>query len=185
MKYRTQILFFALVLIAQMSLIVPVRAEGFAACAQGIADKDFIAKQEFQVGLRDMIVGPRPDFKALANLNMDLQIALAEARKAVIAYLLEHEPARIATTGGMSKFSNFAWSEKDQEKFVQANEVHAQLAEKVEKLKKANNSHTDWGPMRGYMNRDLSKNPEFEKLIARFMADQKKLGDLLAKCPAK
>jgi hypothetical protein len=182
MRYRTYILFFALVLIAQMSLIASVQAADFAECAQDIANKDFIAKQAFQTELRDMIVAPRQDFKELANLNMDLQIALAEARKTVIAYLLEHEPARLSTTGGLSKFSNFDWSEKDQEKFVQANKAHAQLAEKVEKLKKANNSHPDWGKMRGYMRGVLSKKPGFEKLMSNFFADQKKLGDLLGKC---
>ena len=183
MRYRTYILFFSLALIAQMSLIAPVQAADFAECAQDIANKDFIAKQAFQTELRDMIVGPRPDFKELADINMDLQIAYAEFRKAKLVYLLEHDPERIKITGGLSKFSNFDWSEKDQRKFVQANGAHALLAEKVEKLKKANNSHPDWGKMRGYMRGVLSKKPEFEKLMSNFFADQKMLGDLLGKCP--
>ena len=185
MKYRIRILFIGLALIAQMSFIAPVRAADFPECAQDIANKDFFAKQAFQTNLRDMIVGPRPDFKELADINMNLQIAYAEFRKAKLAYLLEHDPDRIAKTGGLSKFSNFDWSEKDQEKFVQANDAHARLAEKVEKLKEVNNSHTDWEKMRGYMRGVLSKKPEFEKLMSNFFADQKKLGKLLAKCPAK
>jgi len=185
MKTRIRILFFALVLIAQMSLIAPAQAAGFAECAQDIANKDFISKQAYQIALRDMIVAPKPEFKELANLNRDLQIAYAELRKAKVAYLLEHDPDRIATTGGLSKFSNFDWSEKDQEKFVQANEAHVQLTEKVEKLKKANNSHPDWGKMRAYMNKELFHKPELSSLMSNFFAGQKKLGNQLAKCPAK
>ena len=66
---------------------------------------------------------------------------------------------------------------------MQVYKVHALLAEKVEKLKKVNNSHADWEKMRGYMRGVLSKKPEFEKLMSQFMADQKMLGDLLGKCP--
>ena len=185
MRTRIQFAFFALVLMAQMSLVAPALAMDFVECASGIATKDFVAKKFFQTKLRDMVVGPRPDLKELANLNMELQIALAEARKTIIVYLVEHDPARLSTTGGLSRFSNFEWSDEDQEKFVQANEAHAQLEERVEKLRKANDSHPLWGKMRGFMNRELSKNPEFEKLMTQFMADQARVNDMLLKCPSK
>jgi hypothetical protein len=35
------------------------------------------------------------------------------------------------------------------------------------------------------MNRELSKNPEFEKLMTQFMADQARVNDMLLKCPSK
>jgi hypothetical protein len=174
-----------LVFIAQTNFGAPVRAADFAECVRDIANKDFVAKQEFQAELRDLIVRSRPDFKALATLNMDLQIALAEARKKVIEYFLVEDPRRIIVAKGLSKFRNFDWSENDEKKFVQASKTNAQLVEKVEKLKKVNDTHPDQGKMRGYINQELSKNPEFSSLMAKFMADEKRVGDLLSKCPAK
>jgi hypothetical protein len=186
MKTRITILFFALVLIAQMSLVTSARAEGRTECAQDVAHKYFLTQKNFQSGMRDLLLANWPELQELATLNRDLQTALAELRKLKLIYLLEHEPDKVVTSGGLSKFSNFDWSDEDQAKFVQASEAHAQLAEKVETLKTANNAHPDWEKLRAnFRSPEMANSLELKNLMSRFSAGVSKLGKLLGKCPEK
>ena len=96
-----------MILALQLGALAPSSAAGFAECVGDAAAGDFDAKKEYQTTLRDLIVRHRPEFESLASLNMELQIALAEAGKARFRYLLKHSPRRIRTDGGLSKFTNF------------------------------------------------------------------------------
>ena len=151
---------------------------------QDVAHKYFLAQKTFQTEMRDLMVAAWSDLQDLANLNMNLQIAYGELRKAKVTYLLAHEPDRIVTSAGLSKFSNFDWSEEDQSSFVQASKAHTQLTQKVETLKKANNAHPDWEKMRAnYRQPEMANSPELKNLMVRFSAVVNKLGHLLGKCP--
>jgi len=183
MNYRMTSVFISLLLLLFMGLVAPAQGEEFFDCPKSVALEDFKSKQLWQMDLRNLIVRGKPEFKELANLQFELQVTLAFARKEVIGYLLERQPDRIATDQGLSKFSNFDWSEQDGDKFAAESEKSRKLMESIEKLKQANDSHPGWGEMRAYMNKTLGKSDEFKALLTRFMADQKQVAALLDQCP--
>ncbi len=166
-----------------VGLLTPSSAAGFAECVVDAAAREFEAKKEFQAALRDLIVRHRPEFKSLASLNMELQIALAEAGKARFRYLLKHSPRRIRTDGGLSKFTNFDWSKEDSERFARQDAGYRLLEQRTAKLAIANNGHPDWPKLREFFRGALRKRPEFAAMMKRFQALQKEVGDLVAGCP--
>lgn len=172
-----------MILALQFGALAPSSAAGFAECVGDAAARDFEAKKEFQAALRDLIVRHRPEFESLASLNMELQIAYAQMRKAKFRYLLKHSPARIRTDGGLSKFTNFEWTKEDSERFAGEDAGYRQLEQRKAKLAKANNGHPDWPKLREYFHGELGQRPQFGALMKRFQALQKEVGDLIAGCP--
>jgi len=172
-----------MILALQFSALSPSSAAGFAECVRDATARDFDAKKEYQTALRDLIVRHRPEFESLASLNMELQIAYAQMRKAKFRYLLKHIPARIRTDGGLSKFTNFDWSKEDSERFAGEDAGYRQLEQRKAKLAKANNGHPDWPKLREFFHGELGKRPEYAAMMKRFLARQKEVGDLIAGCP--
>jgi hypothetical protein len=175
---------FVLLFLGLMVQTTPLaHAEEFKACAVRAAARDLAAKKDFQDRLHQMIVDDKPEFKALAALNRDLQIQLAEERKVKIDYLLETNPERIITHHGLSKFSNFTWSDADESRFLEKSEANRKRMEKISDLRKRNNFHADWPRMRGYFRSELTKKPAYKTLMTDFTKSQVEVKNILSSCP--
>lgn len=72
----------------QVAIIGCARADAFADCVRKAASEALRAKKAFQRDMRDIIVEKRPKFMSVATVNMELQILLAERRRAMFEYLL-------------------------------------------------------------------------------------------------
>jgi hypothetical protein len=153
-----------------------------ADCVREAASADLVAKTEFQLDLRNLIVQQRPKFEALATINKELQTLLAEARRAKLDYLLEHDPDRIDTTNGLSRFSDFAWSDEDTAKYIEASGSYRELEIRISTLQERNNDHPDWPKLREYFRSELSQNPEFTALTARFQTQQSYVETAIVQC---
>ena len=173
---------FAISLAIGSTIAAPARAGVFADCARDAAGRELAAKTGFQRGLRDLIVRQRAAFKPLADVNMALQIAYAEARRAKFDYLLKHDAGRVDTTAGLSRFTNFAWSDADTEKLRAESRLYQALEKRLATLKEQNNAHPDWPQMRQYIRGTLAQSPDFKILMARFQARQKEVAAMISKC---
>ena len=157
-------------------------AASFADCVRDVATKDLAAKTEFQRDLRDLVVRDRPEFDALATLNMELQIRLAEARRAMIDHLLARDPDRIDTTRGLGRFSNFAWSDEDSERFAAQDASYRELRGRIATLEERNNAHPDWPDLRAYYRAELGQSADFAALVTRLQSRQSEAESLLEGC---
>ena len=157
-------------------------AETFVDCVQEAASEDLVAKTDFQRGMRDLIVRQRPEFAALATVSMELQIQYAKVRQAKFDYLLKHDPDRIDTANGLSKFTNFEWFDEDKVKFIEESGSYRDLETRLAKLREQNDGNLDWPKMREHFRSELGQSPEFASLMARFQTRQGKIEVLIAQC---
>ncbi len=160
----------------------PASADAFADCVRDAASQDLAAKTAFQRDLRDLIVEQRGEFAAVATVNRDLQIAFAEARRARFDYLLAHDPDRIDTANGLSRFSNFDWSEADSNNFMAESESYRDLEQRIARLEERNNGHPDWPKLREYFHAELTRSPAFSSVMAHFQGRQIAVAARLAEC---
>ncbi len=174
---------FTVILVAGVAIFTAAGAvaSGMTDCARDAASDDLAAKTVFQRALRDLIIQERPEFKELASLNSDLQIAYGEARFVRIEYLLRYQPARIDAKKGIGKLSNFAWSDKDEKAFLRAS-VNNNRQRQLDSLKSRNESHPDWPDMRQYFKVELSQSDNFKKVLASFDARRKQIETTLHNC---
>lgn len=173
---------FAISLAIGIAVGRPAWAGAFADCVRDAAGRDLAAKTAFQRGMRDLIVQQRPAFKPLADVNMALQIAYAEARRAKFDYLLKHDAGRIDTTRGLSRFTNFPWSDADTEKLMAESRSYRALESRLATLKERNNAHPDWPKMRQHFRTALGQSPDFRALMARFQSLQREVTAVISKC---
>ena len=160
----------------------PASADAFADCVRGTVSADMVAKVQFQRDLRNLIVQNRPRFEALATINMQLQILYAEARRRKFDYLLAHDPERIDTANGLSRFSNFAWSDQDSNNFMAGSDSYRDLETRISQKKDQNNGHPDWPEMRAYFRSELNQSAEFNGVMARFQDRQRAVEADVAQC---
>lgn len=166
----------------QIAIFGTAWARGFADCVRDAASRDLVAKTEFQRDLRDLIVQKRPEFESLATVNMELQIMLAEARRAMFDYLLRHDPNRIDTTNGLVQFSNLEWFDEDSAKFMEESSSYRELEYRISALQEQNNDHPDWPKLREHFRSELSQSPDFKALMARFQTRQSNVEAVIAQC---
>ena len=157
-------------------------ADAFADCVRGTASEDMVAKVEFQRNLRNLVVQNRPEFEALATVNMELQIMFAEARRKMLDYLLKHDRDRIDTANGLGRFNNFAWSDEDTKNFMAESQSYRGLQGRISQLEDRNNGHPDWPGLREYFRAGISQSPDFTALMARFQTRQREVEADVAKC---
>ena len=158
------------------------RAAAFADCAGDAADRYLVAQTEYQHDLRDLVAGKRPEFAALATVNMELQTLLAEARRAMIGHLLKHDAGRIDSSSGLGQFTNFDWSDGDRQELMAASSSYRQLRNRIAALREQNDGHPDWPKMREYFRSELRPSPEFKAVMARFRTRQSEVEALIAQC---
>ena len=154
----------------------------FVACASHAAATNLEAQTRFQQQLRDHVADTRPALVPLATLNMDLQIALAELRRAKIEYLLARNPDRIETRLGFARFTNFGWSETDETKFLAESDENKAMQERVAQLSARNNGHADWPELRKYFRDMLGIDEGFKAIMAEKSANRRNVEELLEGC---
>jgi hypothetical protein len=173
---------FAILTVAGGPGLADTSADPFADCVRDAASEALAAKTEFQTDLRDLIVSQRPDFEALATVNMELQILFAEARRAKFDYLLKSDRGRIDTANGLGKFSNFPWTDEDTALFKEDSAAYRDVESRLATLRKRNNSQPDWPQMREYFRSDLSQSADFAAVMAGFQGRQKDVETAIAQC---
>lgn len=160
----------------------PAEAQRAMDCARAVADADLAAKQRYQQGMANLIAAKRPEFREVATLNRDLQIALAQARHMQLLYLLADSPRKVSLSGGLSRFSNFSWSSGDDKSLREANSNYAQLEKHIEVLRRRNDAHDDWSQLRMFARGELSNTPEFQNLMVEFQNARNRIEQRLAGC---
>lgn len=154
----------------------------FDDCVRDASDKLLAAKSDFQRDFRDLIVRGRPDFEAIATRNMELQILLAAARRAKVDYLLAHDPDRIETGDGVSRFSNFTWSREDAAAHMEQSPAYRDMETRLSTLLTKNNDDPVWPSLREYFRSELSQSPDFEVLISRLQGHEGEVDAMIAHC---
>lgn len=182
MSSRSTFVILGVAIAIQISIVGPVRADAFADCVRKAASKALKAKTAFQRDMRDLIVEKRPEFMSVANVNMELQILLAERRRAMFEYLLEHDVSRIDTTNGFGQFSNFGWSDEDTQRFAKKSKSNRELERRISTLQGKNNEQPDWPKMREHFRSKLSQSLRFKALMDRFRSQQSDIGAIIAGC---
>lgn len=170
--------------VALFLAVIGSQAQTGAACIERAIELDLEAKLSFQLGLHDLIVAARPEFAELAGISRDLQVALSRSRSAKLAYLLRHDAGRLRTDSGVSAFSNFAWSDRDEAAFNAESPDHAAMTAEIERLRQANDGHPDWDTLRAFVRSDLSSMPAFQTLAGDLRANLARIEEVLVGCGA-
>ncbi len=177
-------LFLALVagcLLAQPTL---AWAGAFSDCVEDVVARDLAATVAFQRGLRDLALRDKPEFEALASLNMELQIAMFEARALETAYLARRDPARIKTAEGLSAFRNYDWTEQDGAALARESSDYRAHRENVALLRASSDGHPDWPALRDHFGKQVRPDPAFKALMARLTESTGALGARVRFCRA-
>ena len=140
------------------------------------------AQVEWQRGLAELVIEGRPDFKGVAVVQRDLQLAYIELSTARFEYLLDQEPSRVVLTQGLSAFLNFGWSDEDTEILVEADPRYAALENRVAELKQGNNDHPDWPSFREYFRSTVATGTEYRALLNDFTKKQNAVSAVLEAC---
>ena len=139
------------------------------------------AQTAWQRDLADLVTRTNPDFREIATVQRDLQLAYIEQSGVRFKYLLEHDSKRIILTEGVSRFANFDWTDSDTKALEKMDSSYALLQEKVANLKKKNDQQTDWAKFREWFRETLSKSDAYKTLAGNLQAKNKEVMDLLGK----
>ena len=159
--------------------ISPATAADFDETARKAQATYAAAQLEWQRGLAELVIEKRPEFEAVARAQRDLQAAYLELRSTQFEYLLANGPSRIVLTKGLSRLSNFTWSDEDTLSLREADPGYAALEVKVAALRKRNDDQRDWPSFREYFHNTLVKSQEYQALLSEFMEKQKAVEALL------
>ena len=102
------------------------------------------AKVKYQDDLAALFAETHPELKDLIVINHDLQVTMTLIRQRRFYYLLEINPYKIIRNQGISKWTNFNWSEKDEETLVKKDPKYAALSKVKDDLYEKNQGHPDW-----------------------------------------
>ena len=163
-------------------LSVPARAGAFPECAERAYAQAVSASQEWQHGLRDVLVKVRPDLATLATLEMEHQLALIDRRHAQFQYLLRTNVGRVNTREGLGTFRNFDWTEADARIPRQQSSSYAAIERKVAELERQGQPQRDWSAMRDYVRTSLSASPQFQDLLKRLQERERRIEQILTSC---
>ncbi len=117
-------------------------------------------------------------------LNMELQIALFEARALATAYLARRDPARIKTAEGLSAFRNHDWAEQDAADLARESSDYRARRENVARLRARGAGHADWPALRDHFAKHVRPDPAFKALLARLTESTGALGPRVRACRA-
>lgn len=170
--------------LALVTTTLPARAQDFTTCAAAVSHDYLAAKQQYQTRLRDLIAGKKPEFTPLADLNMQLQTALAEAHHLKLLHLLKSDPARIIAGKGLSQFANFDWTPGDAANLVASDTKFSALTTRIAHLEARNNGHQQWPALRTYVRSDLSSDPDFRQITSQLTDATANLAKRLQTCQA-
>jgi hypothetical protein len=179
------ILLLALVAAVPLAPAASAQGDDFSACIREAAASDLAAKTAFQTGFFDLIAAGRPEFEALASLNRDLQLALAQSRQRRFDYLLLYRREAIRTDSTLSAFRNFDWTERDEAAFRRENEDYRALADRIAELRGRNDDHPDWPELRVFFKEEMTNSPAYRDLLAALQENDKTVAALLESCPQR
>ena len=111
-----------------------------------------------------------------------MQLTFVSLRTAKFRYLLKHDPKRIVTDAGPTKFMNFNWSKNDNGAFLKNDKYNRSLISQIARLKEKIDGHPDWSNMRSFVRAELAASPEFKKITNEFSKRQDELKTLISKC---
>ncbi len=169
-----------------VGLCMPARAGAFQECAERAYAQAASASQEWQHGLRDVLVKVRPDLATLATLEMEHQLALIERRHAQFRYLLRTNVGRVHSREGLATFRNFDWTEADARVLRQQSSSYVATERKVVELERQGRARGDWPAMRDYVRTSLSANPQFQDALKRLQERERAIEQVLTSCqPAR
>ena len=160
----------------------PAIAETFAECAERAYAQNVAAAQDWQRGLRDLIVKAKPELATLATLAMEQQLAFIDRNQARLSYLARTDASRIRTREGLMAFRNLDWTDADALILRQQRPSYAALERRVADLGGQTKAHRDWPTLQEYMRAAQGVNPEFEGLLTRFKARESAIEPLLRGC---
>jgi len=143
------------------------------------------AQEEWQRGLAALVIRTHPEFAAVALAQRNLQLAYIETRTARFDYLLEHDPSRIMLANGLSRFSNFEWSDDDNKALMDADPSYAALERRVAGLRSKSDQQPDWPRFREFFRKTLSKSHEYQVLLTELLSRTKQVEALLQSYEAK
>jgi hypothetical protein len=165
-----------------VGLCVPAHAETFLECAGRAYSQAASASQEWQHGLRDLIVKMRPDLATVATLEMEHQLARINRRQVQFRYLIQTDVRRVQTHEGLTTFRNFDWTEADARGLRQQNSDYVAIERKVVELERQGQARRDWPALRDYVRTFLSASPPFRTLLKRFRDRERGIEQLLKSC---
>jgi hypothetical protein len=125
------------------------------------------AQRQYQQELADFLVSRRPDLKELILVNRDLQLALIERRSLEFRHLLATHPERIVTNQGISKFSNYDWTDEDGKDLRSTTPDYEAAINHVKALQRRSDGDSHWDALRA-ANRALAKKVDYQKIYDRF-----------------
>ena len=164
---------------------VPALAASFDECLTAIIDTDLQAKRTFQTDLAAFLIQQNADFTSLADQNRDLQIALAESRRANLVFLLATDPGRMVIDQGVSRFMNFDWSEQDDNAQKASDPEYQKLSDRITELKRQNIKHPDWPRVRQFFKDTLTEMPAFQQMMGAIQASRDAGSKALLECKSK
>lgn len=176
-------MFKTILLAALLAIVTPfaASADSFHDIATQARTKYAAAQESWQRGLVELVTRTAPNFREIATVERDLQLAYIEQSTARFRYLLEHDSQRIILTNGVSQFANFDWSDKDTKTLLDSDLAYPQLQKKILELQKKNDAEPDWTKFRAWFRDTLSKSEDYKTLLSDFQAKQKAVEDLLGR----
>ena len=158
------------------------QADTFPECANRAYTQGASSSQQWQHGLRDLVVKARPDLATLSTLEMEHQLALIDRRHAQFEYLLRADGRRIRTREGLSPFRNFEWTEADARLLRQQSSSYAATDRKVVELERQAQERHDWPALHDYVRTSLSGSPQFQDLLKQLQEREAGIARLLKDC---
>lgn len=154
---------------------------GFHDIATQSRAKFAAAQAGWQRGLAELVIRARPDFRTIASVQRDLQVAYVEQGTVRFRYLLEHDPNRVILTNGVSGLANFAWTDSDTQSLAKVDPSYLLLQKRIATLEKQNDQEPDWPKFRAWFRETFSRNSDYQALLTDFQARQKEVEELLGK----
>ena len=140
----------------------------YAAKPDPLWDRYINAKIRFQNELADLLVESNPEFKDLIIISRDLQVTMAKMRQQKYYYIRTNDPGRIIIDQGTGQWSNFEWTEDDNNKFMAASAEYAELAKAKNDLQEKNQGNPEWPAARKTF-ADVMKKERYQAILKKLM----------------
>lgn len=166
------------------ALLVAMPSDGFGKLGRpgGAAQKAWAAyteaQRQCQQELGDFLSSRRPDLKEIILASRDLQLALIERRSLEFNSLLVNHPERVVRDQGISRFSNFDWTDEDAKVLRRSNPDYEAAVRRVEVLRQRSEGHPLGAALRA-AHQALAKDAGYQKIYERFEQKSEAAGKLL------
>jgi hypothetical protein len=137
------------------------------------------AQGQWHSNLAQLVTSKKPEFTPNAMSQRNLQLSMLSLRNARFRYLLRSDPERLEFNKGVNDLSNFDWTDKDSRTLSVLNPDYEKLEISTQKQRAANDKLPNWDEFRAFFKTDLSKAPEYKKLLDELTAAQEKADKIL------